>query len=613
MGKLKRSKSNTELRWGYTTGACAAAAARAAVRALIAKELFTDIEIKLPNRDLVTFPLARLETGKSEGFEEVIAGVIKDAGDDPDCTHGLEIQCTARWDGETGIHLKGGEGVATVTLPGLELPVGEPAINPVPKANILEMAELEWAKAPDKLRDEKGLELTISVPGGEEAAKQTISERLGLIGGISILGTRGTVKPYSTSAYAASVRQSVQIAQANGLDHLVLTTGSRSEKAAMAQFPELGEMAFIQAGDFIGVGLRAAKRYGINRVTLVTMIGKLGKLTSGRMMTHVSGHAIDFKHLSELASESNIPKELCQQITEANTGRHVLDLVREHNPTDYFNRLCEEAQKHASEYVTDAVAVDVLFIDFDGSPLGRFSGEVQAHEQRELEELSGGITMDSMQQMTRQGRVIENDSFSIIDNEIEQFHGGHNFDEMQWPVVRRAIHTTGDFEFAKLFKFSPGAVQAGISALKAGSPIISDVTMITSGISAQRLSVNNNQAYCFISDKGVIAAAKESGDTRAIWAMRKARDLGLLDGAIIGVGNAPTALYEILRMVEADEIKPALVIGIPVGFVKAEESKQALLEQKKVPYILSTGRKGGSPIVVSTIHALLYQTVENDG
>lgn len=214
-----------------------------------------------------------------------------------------------------------------------------------------------------------------------------------------------------------------------------------------------------------------------------------------------------------------------------------------------------------------------------------------------------------MKQMTRQGQAIERDSFLIIDQEIHEFRGGHSFDEIQWPVVRRAIHTTGDFEFAKLFQFSDGAVESGLAALKQGCPIVSDVTMITSGLSAQRLSVHGNKAYCFISDEDVIAIAKEKGETRAIWAMRKARDLGLLDGAIIGVGNAPTALYEILRMVEAGEAKPALVIGIPVGFVKADESKDALVEKSKVPYIASVGRKGGSPIVVSTIHALLAQTV----
>ncbi|CAM3607856.1 cobalt-precorrin-6A synthase [Vibrio aerogenes CECT 7868] len=389
MGKLKRSKHHSELRQGYTTGACAAAAARAAVRTLITRELSDDIAIRLPNHDWVTFPLVRLEPVFSEivfsethrpenalpesvQFKkntEVTAGIIKDAGDDPDCTHGLEIQCTARWCDEPGIHLKGGVGVATVTLPGLELPVGEPAINPVPRAHIAEMVQLELAQVPDTISQQYGIELTISVPGGEEAAKQTISERLGLVGGISIIGTRGTVKPFSTSAYAASVRQSIQIARANGLHHVILTTGGRSEKAAMTHFPQASDMAFIQAGDFIGVGLRAGKRYGISQVSLVTMIGKLAKLTSGRMMTHVSGHAIDFNHLSQLAAETQLPDAVCQQIAHANTGRHMLELVREHQPQSFLNRLCEEARKHASQYVAGASEIEVILIDFDGTPL----------------------------------------------------------------------------------------------------------------------------------------------------------------------------------------------------------------------------------------------------
>jgi cobalt-precorrin-5B (C1)-methyltransferase len=269
-----------------------------------------------------------------------------------------------------------------VTLPGLELPVGEPAINPIPRANILEMVQLEWdhstlTSSPNGNNalgePYSGLELTISAPGGVEAAKQTIRERLGLIGGISILGTRGTVKPFSTSAYAASVRQSVQVAKSNGLEHVILTTGSRSEKSAIKQWPELTELAFIQAGDFIGVGLRAAKRFHVKRVTLVVMIGKLGKLISGRMMTHVSGHAIDFNHLSKLAREANVSSFLCDKISDANTGRHVLELVRENQPELFLERLCQEAKTHADRYVTDALDIDVVLIDFDGKPLARYS------------------------------------------------------------------------------------------------------------------------------------------------------------------------------------------------------------------------------------------------
>ena len=208
-----------------------------------------------------------------------------------------------------------------------------------------------------------------------------------------------------------------------------------------------------------------------------------------------------------------------------------------------------------------------------------------------------------MKQMTRQGQAIERDSFLIIDQEIHEFRGGHSFDEIQWPVVRRAIHTTGDFEFAKLFQFSDGAVESGLAALKQGCPIVSDVTMITSGLSAQRLSVHGNKAYCFISDEDVIAIAKEKGETRAIWAMRKARDLGLLDGAIIGVGNAPTALMRLIELVETQKARPALIVGLPVGFVNAAESKAALMELD-YPYITNVGRKGGSNVAASVVNAL---------
>lgn len=361
VGRLKRSASKTELRSGYTTGACAAAAARAAVRALLSGKTFNSIEIQLPNLEFVTFSLFRIE-----GDNEVIAGVIKDAGDDPDCTHGIEIQCIARKTESAGIRLTGGEGVAVVTLPGLELPVGEPAINPVPRKNILKMAALELSQFGES---SFGLELEICVPKGKEVAKETISERLGLIGGISILGTRGTVKPYSTSAFSASVRQSIQIAKSNNCPHMVLTTGSRSEKAAMSLMPQLPQMSFIQAGDFLGVGLRASKRYQAESVTMVAMIGKMGKLVSGRMMTHVSGHAIDFDHLAKLASEEQLPNKACEKIEQANTGRHVLEIVKETDSTRYLQRLCKETYQHAMKYTADALDINVILIDFDGSLL----------------------------------------------------------------------------------------------------------------------------------------------------------------------------------------------------------------------------------------------------
>ncbi|MFC1502896.1 cobalt-precorrin-5B (C(1))-methyltransferase [Pseudomonadota bacterium] len=373
--QVKRSKHRGELRSGFTTGACAAAASRAAVHCLLTAKLIDQVVITLPNKELASFHLCRLERTP----EGVLASVIKDGGDDPDCTHGIEIQCMASWHSEPGIHLDGGVGVAKVTLPGLELPVGMAAINPVPRQNIHDMATAEWLASQPGQHLQPGLKLEIRVPEGEECAKQTISERLGLIGGISILGTRGTVKPYSTSAFSASVRQSVQVASANQLNHVVLTTGSRSERSAMEMLPQLNSMAFIQAGDFVGVGLRAAKRYHVEKVTVVAMIGKLGKMVAGHMMTHVSGHAINFSQLADIAAQHGVDETLCEQIASANTGRHVLNLVSEYFPDRnhhsfnmYLQDLCCHAAGHATDYVADKVMIEFRLIDFDGSLLAQY-------------------------------------------------------------------------------------------------------------------------------------------------------------------------------------------------------------------------------------------------
>ncbi|CAM3595082.1 precorrin-8X methylmutase [Parendozoicomonas haliclonae] len=219
--------------------------------------------------------------------------------------------------------------------------------------------------------------------------------------------------------------------------------------------------------------------------------------------------------------------------------------------------------------------------------------------------------MDPMKQMTTQGRQIEESSFTIIDQEVrDQIGGEHGYNAGEWDVVRRAIHTTGDFEFAKLFQFSEDAIASGIKALRNGCPIVSDVSMIVSGLSKARMGVFGNTAHCFVSDPEVIAQATALGNTRSIQAMHMARDKGLLDGGIIAVGNAPTALLEAMRMIRDGEIKPALIIGIPVGFVSAVESKDELHESKIVPYITSLGRKGGSTLIVSSIHSLLIQAAQ---
>lgn len=213
--------------------------------------------------------------------------------------------------------------------------------------------------------------------------------------------------------------------------------------------------------------------------------------------------------------------------------------------------------------------------------------------------------MNDMRQMTALGRSIEDGSFAIIDAEA----GPHDFDPAQWQVVRRVIHATGDFEFKTLMKLHRDAVSSGLAALRSGCPLVVDVKMIAAGLSEERLAAYGCAVHSFISDEDVITAAKAANSTRAIEAMRKAHRLGLLEGAIVAVGNAPTALLELLRLVREHGVRPALVIGVPVGFVSAAESKEATLELE-TPFIVARGRKGGSPIAVAIIHALLTLSAE---
>ncbi len=213
--------------------------------------------------------------------------------------------------------------------------------------------------------------------------------------------------------------------------------------------------------------------------------------------------------------------------------------------------------------------------------------------------------MNDMRQLTTLGRSIEDESFAIIDREA----GPHGFDPGQWQVVRRVIHATADFEFKTLMRFHPDAIERGVSALRAGCSLVVDVKMIASGLNEARLSAYGCAVHSFISDPDVIAAAKIHNSTRAIEAMRKAHELGLLDGAIVAVGNAPTALLELARLVREQSVRPALILGVPVGFVSAAESKQAVLELPS-PFIVATGRKGGSPIAVAIVHALLMLSTE---
>jgi cobalt-precorrin-5B (C1)-methyltransferase len=350
-------------RTGFTTGACAAAAAKAAVRCLLQGRPVERIETTLPNRQKVTFVLHRCEW---KG-DHAVASVIKDAGDDPDCTHGAEIVTTVFLTQTPKIELVNGNGVGMITKPGLGLEIGAPSITPIPRKNITEMILEELKDGPPR-----GAKVVISVPGGEEMAKQTTNERLGIMGGISILGTTGIVRPYSTAAFKASVVQEIEVAYAQGVEEMVLTTGGKSEQFARAQFPSFPDESFIQVGDFIGVGLKAAARKKMRRVYIVGMMGKLSKMANGKMQTHASGSQVNTELLARLAKEAGAGEQICEQIKQGTTARYALELAEKAGCRELTKLLCRDVTHVAENHIARAVKVHTYLFDFDGKLLAQY-------------------------------------------------------------------------------------------------------------------------------------------------------------------------------------------------------------------------------------------------
>jgi cobalt-precorrin-5B (C1)-methyltransferase len=350
------------LRSGFTTGACATAAALAAATALLGRKQLTEVTIHLPARRDATFRLQTCGLNSGEAF----ASVVKDAGDDPDVTHGAEICARVRWTDQPGLQLKGGPGVGTVTRPGLGLEVGAPAINPVPRRMLSEHLTALLGTT----LHERGLEVTIEVPRGEEMARKTLNARLGIIGGISILGTTGIVVPYSTAAWRASVEQAIDVAAADGQRHIVLSTGGRSEQFAQALLPELPEVAFVEMGEFTGHCLKRCARLGVRQVTLAGMVGKMSKIAMGHFMTHVAGSQVDLMFLGDLAAECGAPQGVVDQIRAANTARHFQEIALGNGLTTVFSRLAELVSQRSTDLVDAALSVDCYIFDFDGTVLG---------------------------------------------------------------------------------------------------------------------------------------------------------------------------------------------------------------------------------------------------
>ncbi|WP_132320639.1 cobalt-precorrin-5B (C(1))-methyltransferase [Pseudobacteriovorax antillogorgiicola] len=363
---INKSGPDKGLRTGYTTGACAAAAAKAATRALLYGERLNHIIATIPNGERVEFLLHRCE------IEGNIArcSIIKDGGDDPDCTHGAEIIAEVELNQEPGVALQGGIGVAQVTKPGLGLEVGGPAINPVPRQNITAMVQEELEDGPYC-----GATIKITVPDGEERAKKTINARLGLMGGISILGTTGIVLPYSTAAFIASVVQSIALAASEGEPSVVFTTGGRSEQYAMKLLPSIGESGFIQVGDYIGIGIRNSIRQKRKRIYIVGMMGKLSKMADGRMMTHASASEVNMLMLAELAADIGASQEICDQIRKGNTARHVLEICEASGLIHITQRICEEVIHKCHKFARGLITFDVTMVSFTGEVLARAKQE----------------------------------------------------------------------------------------------------------------------------------------------------------------------------------------------------------------------------------------------
>jgi cobalt-precorrin-5B (C1)-methyltransferase len=341
------------LRTGWTTGTCASAAAKASAIGLVTGTAPGDVEVALPGGRRVAFPV------ESDAGAPARCVVVKDAGDDPDCTDGARMtaEVAAAGVATAATALVAGPGVGTVTRPGLGLPVGAPAINPVPRRMILAaLAEVT----------DRPLTVTFSVPGGEEMASRTSNDRLGIVGGISILGTTGIVRPFSTAAYRASVVQQIDVAGAQGETVVVLATGSRSEKAAMRMHPDLRPVCFVEVGDYTGVALRRAAAAGIGRAVVVAMAGKITKLAGGVMMTHFRRSKVDGDLLAAAARAGGAPEVVVRAATETATARHFFEACMAHGAVEPLAGLCRRARAACSAHTGGAVDTDVIMVDFDG-------------------------------------------------------------------------------------------------------------------------------------------------------------------------------------------------------------------------------------------------------
>jgi cobalt-precorrin-5B (C1)-methyltransferase len=354
-----------KLREGFTTGTAAAAAAKGAVLCLGGLDPVQSVLTPLPNGERWTIPVERVE----KQYGGVRVTVIKDAGDDPDVTHRAMIRTTVhilngRDRGK--VTIGGGKGVGRVTRPGLPVPVGQPAINPVP----LHQIEDAVREGLEETGMEGAVFVTVEVMNGESIAEKTLNPRLGIVGGISILGTRGTVKPFSHEAYEETIRVSMDVAKAQGLETIALSTGGKSENLLRGHRPDLPESTFIQVADYFRFSLEEAAKFGFQTILYACFFGKLVKMAQRHPYTHARKSPLDFKKLAQWARETGIREKKVARINDANTAREVRELVlKDPRGKAFLEDVSIRAMRSARRFAGKGPTITCFLFDFDGKLL----------------------------------------------------------------------------------------------------------------------------------------------------------------------------------------------------------------------------------------------------
>ncbi len=382
-GEHKKGEAPPVLRTGLTTGACATACSVAAAICYFEKTSPPVVSITLPKSRSSQGKTVELAiTAYTQQESSIRTATVKDAGDDPDVTHGATVFVELQLCEQKGITFLAGEGVGTVTRDGLLLDKGEPAINPVPRKMITEHLD----ELAHKYQYSGGFIVTVGVENGQSIAQKTMNPRLGIVGGLSILGTTGIVRPFSCAAWIASIYQGIDVAAANGLVHIAASTGNRSEEVIRQQY-QLDDMALIEMGDFAGAVLKHLRKLSkqtqsqntsgqlsIHKLSICGGFGKISKLAQGHMDLNSRASSIDFDFLVEVAKEQGADDKLCQQIVQSNTSIEALQHCQHHNIA-LASALCTRALAVAQNIVPEQIEVEVIAIDRQGNIVATSNGD----------------------------------------------------------------------------------------------------------------------------------------------------------------------------------------------------------------------------------------------